>query len=119
MISFLRLVHVLALFTCSSAGGAWAPCGDRCPLHWAPFAGHCYRLVREVKQWQDAEEHCQSLPSRRYGPAHLVSINSEEEQRFIAGYLDRANQVAPSHNVWIGLNDRAHEGQYVWVNGDP
>ncbi len=43
---------------------------------------------------------------------HLPSINSAAENSFIANALGGGS-------AWIGLNDVASEGNFVWENGDP
>jgi len=43
---------------------------------------------------------------------HLVVINSEEENEFIARRLIE-------REAYIGLHDQTTEGTYTWVNGDP
>ena len=114
MASALSKVTVLVLLSLLSIPGLHALCNP-CPFQWLPFGGHCYRLVLETLQWQEAEKYCQSLPHRRHGPAHLVAINSEEEQQFLAGYAQVTRQATSFSYFWIGLNDIDHEGQYVWV----
>jgi len=41
---------------------------------------------------------------------HLVTINDAAE----AQWLDRTFQ---DYHLWIGLNDAAHEGNFVWASG--
>ena len=41
----------------------------------------------------------------------LAVINSEEENDFLADHI--------LATAWIGYTDEAHEGTFVWVNGDP
>ena len=40
----------------------------------------------------------------------LVKIESEEENTFV-------NSLTGGEDVWIGLNDKAVEGTYVWSDG--
>ncbi|XP_055019912.1 aggrecan core protein-like, partial [Boleophthalmus pectinirostris] len=74
-----------------------------CPESWSWFSGHCYLLQSERLTWAEAELNCRDLE------AHLVSINSPEEQRFVSD-LGRVYQ-------WIGLNDREEEGNFTWTDG--
>ena len=46
---------------------------------------------------------------------HLVSINSAEENEAVRS-LKAANGA---DNVWIGFNDIASEGSFVWTDGSP
>ena len=51
--------------------------------------------------WEDASSNC------RQNNAFLVDVESNDEDDFVDGL------VAGGH-VWIGLNDRATEGTFVW-----
>ena len=57
--------------------------------------------------WEAARDEC-----TRWG-YQLVSINSREEQDFIAGERARQGQ----ENLWLGLSDRSQEGRFVWLDG--
>uniref|UniRef100_A0A3B3BHP6 C-type lectin domain-containing protein n=1 Tax=Oryzias melastigma TaxID=30732 RepID=A0A3B3BHP6_ORYME len=70
-----------------------------CPFGWKTFAGNCYWMTEDVKNWQDAEDHC----SRQQG--HLASIHSQEELSFLT--------------AWVGLNDIKSENQFVYTDGTP
>jgi len=83
-----------------------------------PANGHIYYLLRGADpldgiSWDDAEAVAAGIGG------HLVAINDAAENAWVLnnfpggafGYLD--------YYVWIGLNDKAHEGQFVWSNGDP
>jgi C-type mannose receptor len=60
--------------------------------------------------WADAEANCKA-----WGGAmdlgHLVSIGDDAEQAFVAGLI--------TENAWIGGDDIAKEGSYVWTDGTP
>ncbi len=64
--------------------------------------GHKYFRSNFNRNWPQAKD-----TANRLG-AHLVTINSEAENNFLAG--DQA---------WIGLTDEAVEGTFVWVTGEP
>lgn len=57
---------------------------------------------RSGMPWAEAEKHCQ------LENAHLVVINSREEQNFVQEHLSFAY-------TWMGLSDR--EGAWKWVDG--
>ena len=66
--------------------------------------------------YQDAEQHCQSL-SERGRPAHLVSILDEEENQFVAQFTEPISNK--NIQLWIGYNDLEVEGVYTWIDGSP
>uniref|UniRef100_G1Q7S7 C-type lectin domain-containing protein n=1 Tax=Myotis lucifugus TaxID=59463 RepID=G1Q7S7_MYOLU len=73
-----------------------------CPMGWLEYEGSCYWFSRSGLTWPEAEKYCQ------LENAHLVVINSREEQRFIAQHS------SPFH-TWIGLTER--DGSWKWVDG--
>ncbi|XP_013377715.1 PREDICTED: asialoglycoprotein receptor 2 isoform X3 [Chinchilla lanigera] len=73
-----------------------------CPINWMEHEGSCYWFSRAGMTWPEAHKYCQ------LENAHLVVINSWEEQKFIAQH------TGPFH-TWIGLTDS--EGSWKWVDG--
>lgn len=72
------------------------------------FEGKCYGLPKDEKLiWTDAESFCQSWSAG----AHLASIHSAEEQKFVQTNFPR--------DIWLGGNDLAKEGTWVWSDGTP
>lgn len=74
--------------------------------------GHFYALTELAHaDWRNAESEANT-----HAGGHLVSITSEAEQLFLNNNLltgsDRQRQF------WIGLNDMAEEGTYVWTTGE-
>ena len=70
-----------------------------CETPWVQLSTGCYWFATEsTKTWSEARAFCHSQR------AHLVEIDSQEERRAIdqrsSGYL------------WMGINDRAHEGRW-------
>lgn len=62
------------------AAGSCAPDND----NWKYYNGRCFLVSAQhstVTDWWDAEEQC-----RQYG-AHLASVHSADEQRFIEGQV--------------------------------
>ncbi|XP_071383519.1 C-type lectin domain family 4 member F-like [Centroberyx affinis] len=74
------------------------------PHCWIEFNSNWYYVSNEMKTWEESRQDC-----LRRG-AHLVIINSKEEQKFLVGLNTR---------VWIGLTDREEEGTWTWVDGSP
>ncbi|XP_025136505.1 asialoglycoprotein receptor 2 isoform X2 [Bubalus bubalis] len=73
-----------------------------CPVNWVDHEGSCYWFSRSGKPWLEAEKYCQ------LENAHLVVINSREEQKFIVQHTN-------PFRVWIGLTDS--DGSWKWVDG--
>ncbi|KFO18805.1 C-type lectin domain family 10 member A isoform X2 [Fukomys damarensis] len=73
-----------------------------CPLNWMEHEGSCYWFSQLKKSWLEANKSCQMEN------AHLVIVNSLEEQRFIEGNTRQ-------RNTWIGLTDKS--GPWKWVDG--
>lgn len=79
-----------------------------CPKDWRLFGSHCYLVptVSSSASWNKSEENCSRMG------AHLVVIQSQEEQDFITGILD-------THAAYfIGLWDTGHR-QWQWVDQTP
>ncbi|CAI5791534.1 C-type lectin domain-containing protein [Podarcis lilfordi] len=75
-----------------------------CPIGWDIFRKSCYWESRLGRPWEEAKADCEARD------AHLVIINSYEEQRFVAV------RVRPQY-TWIGLSDAS--GSWKWVDGTP
>ncbi|XP_062967840.1 C-type lectin domain family 10 member A [Cynocephalus volans] len=98
-----QLVKGLNSLTCQMAvlqgNGSERTC---CPVNWVEHEGSCYWFSHSMKSWPEAERYCQ------LENAHLVVINSREEQNFVQ------EQTGPFY-AWIGLSDP--EGTWKWVDG--
>jgi hypothetical protein len=65
-----------------------------------------YRIVAG-SSWTLAEANALTLGG------HLTTISSQEENEFIyRSFMEQGNEYA-----WIGLNDKAVEGQFTWIDG--
>jgi hypothetical protein len=73
------------------------------------FGGHDYLFCEDAKSWTSAKSSCANFG---YG---LLTINDSIEENWayhMAGNI--------SHEKWwMGLNDRASEGRFVWDSGQP
>ena len=77
------------------------------PAVWAvnPSNGHAYKKIY-CSNIMDA------MTQATAENAYLVSINDEAERDWLQGIFER-------ERFWIGLNDVAEEGQWVWHSGEP
>lgn len=85
-----------------------------CHHGWDEFDSSCYKVMTSflysVKlNWESARAVCLGLEG------DLLSIKDIREMEFTK-YLMSVSKVT---NVWIGLNDRLVEGQFVWSDGTP
>lgn len=71
-----------------------------------PANGHYYQLTDPVP-WVDAEAQAVTWGG------HLVTLNSWEEEVWIKNTFGRRE------HFWIGFNDIAEEGTWVWSSGAP
>ncbi|KAG7254781.1 hypothetical protein CRUP_013303, partial [Coryphaenoides rupestris] len=76
-----------------------------CPPGWTKFQWTCYYASgSKKKSWEESRQDCQSKAAR------LVTINSQEEQKFVNTLLP------PSTKAWMGLNDMETEGNWIWLD---
>jgi hypothetical protein len=68
------------------------------------YEGHEYVFFAAPKNWVDAQQSCAQLG---YG---LVTVNDSLEDAWL-------KQQAPARSLWLGYNDRAVEGTWVWADG--
>merc|ERR1719495_748682 len=78
-----------------------------CPDGWVHAGDECYRISREASTWYQAQEECWGQNG------YLAEIKSEEQQKSLEGILPF------DINFWIGLNDIANEGVFVWASSQP
>ena len=71
----------------------------------SPENGHAYKKIK-CEDWEDAQAQATAEG------AYLVTINDETEQKWL-------QVVFGGEPSWIGLNDIAQEGQWIWDNGEP
>ncbi|XP_039640927.1 C-type lectin domain family 4 member M-like [Perca fluviatilis] len=71
---------------------------------WEHFNGSFYYFSSITKTWHESRDDCLQKG------AHLVIINSREEQNFTTKFGKR---------LWIGLTDSETEGTWKWVDGTP
>jgi Lectin C-type domain/FG-GAP-like repeat/RTX calcium-binding nonapeptide repeat (4 copies) len=68
--------------------------------------GHYYLVSSTAMTWEQAQAW-----ARKNG-GDLVTVNNEAEQTWLRSSFDSTN------DYWLGLNDAAQEGQWVWSSGE-
>ncbi len=76
-----------------------------------PANGHTYYLL-STASWPDSEAFAQTLGG------HLATVNDAAENQWIFNTFPALTGVAQP-TLWIGLNDAAVEGTFVWASGEP
>lgn len=72
--------------------------------------GHRYQVFDESMSWTDAKVYCENLGG------HLVTINSEEEQKFIE---DSLLTIGTKKTYFIGLSRATSKESWSWVTNEP
>ncbi len=102
-----KLQTLLALIACSSltahAAVILGPITN-------PSNGHSYLLLA-TSSWTDAEAEAISLGG------HLATVRSSAENQWIIDTFTLSG--SQNRRLWIGLNDAAIEGTFVWTSGEP
>src|SRR5688572_5246664 len=76
----------------------------------ATYNGHTYHLLSS-DNWTNSETFAQALGG------HLVTINDDAESAFVFNTFTEKGKL--NRGLWIGLNDLANEGSFVWSSGEP
>jgi Lectin C-type domain len=97
-------IFVLVLVACGSAAAQVSPVQTLYNIH----NQHTYLVSPHGLDWQTARAYAHSLGG------YLVAINNNDEQFFIA-----SNYAGLQQPLWLGLNDAANEGVFVWDSGEP
>ncbi|HXJ77016.1 MAG TPA: C-type lectin domain-containing protein, partial [Candidatus Dormibacteraeota bacterium] len=107
----MKIQHFMALVVLSLATvpGARAAVGAG-PLTNAAN-GHTYYLLSH-NNWTASEAEARELGG------HLVTINDAAENQWVLNTFFPLTGVSEA-SLWIGLNDAANEGQFVWASGEP
>ncbi len=71
----------------------------------APTDHHAYRFVKHLVDWNGAVAECAAMGG------HLATVSSTAENDFIASY--------EYGDMWLGANDIAVDGAFVWITGEP
>ncbi|XP_053412605.1 C-type lectin domain family 4 member E [Nycticebus coucang] len=101
----IQLPENLTEVSCHSDGsGSVKSC---CPGNWKHFQSSCYFFSTNTLTWTLSLKNCSAMS------AHLVIINTLEEQEFLFHMKPRKREF------YIGLTDQLVERQWQWVDGTP
>nr|XP_021522319.1 C-type lectin domain family 4 member A isoform X1 [Aotus nancymaae] len=78
-----------------------------CPKNWKSFSSNCYFISTESASWQESEKNCARME------AHLLVINTQEEQKFIFQNLEK------KYAYFVGLSDPEGQRRWQWVDQTP
>ncbi|XP_006914731.1 C-type lectin domain family 4 member A isoform X2 [Pteropus alecto] len=78
-----------------------------CPKNWKSFSLNCYFISNESKNWAESVKNCSGMK------AHLLVINSKDEQDFISKKLDKKAAY------YMGLSDPEGTRDWQWVDQTP
>jgi len=93
----------------TTLGDGCEACLVVCPPDWTELSnGHCYRLFTDSLTWAAAEADCASFGAG----FHLATLTTLTEVEEVAALTNSDDQ-------WIGANDLASEGSFLWVTGEP
>ncbi|XP_037072758.1 lectin BRA-3-like [Pollicipes pollicipes] len=91
-----------------SLGGAEGSCPTELGLDWKENDGFCYWYSPFKTSWTQASPACGVI----HPNASLASVHNLLENAWI---METFQQM----DMWLGLNDVAEEGQFVWTDGSP
>uniref|UniRef100_A0A2K6FB06 C-type lectin domain family 4 member A n=2 Tax=Propithecus coquereli TaxID=379532 RepID=A0A2K6FB06_PROCO len=78
-----------------------------CPKNWKSFNSKCYFIATESKSWHESEKKCSRME------AHLLVIDTKDEQDFIIQNLDKRSAY------FVGLSDPEGQRDWQWVDQTP
>jgi len=83
--------------------------GATCPCNLEHDGDHAYQFCTSKRKWTRASDFCDA-----YG-YHLLTLDDDDENTWA---VDTTKTYASSSTYWwIGFNDRAKEGTFVWEDG--
>uniref|UniRef100_A0A1I8HUP2 DDE_3 domain-containing protein n=1 Tax=Macrostomum lignano TaxID=282301 RepID=A0A1I8HUP2_9PLAT len=79
-----------------------------------PTSNYCYLFNTDPLIWFDAKHQCE------FQGGKLASIVTQEEKAYIAARIKTMkDEDSGILGFWLGFNDRAEEGYWVWDDGEP
>lgn len=77
------------------------------------YAGHWYKFYHTKVSWLEAKAQCEALGG------YLVCVETPAENQFVKSIVFAGTQDESMFVSWIGANDIASEGKFVWLDGSP
>lgn len=90
-----------------------AACDDGVARFSDPSSGNCYFRFDTLEARDVARARCEALG------AHLATITSAAEDAAVAMVAPVGGTLPAETDAWIGGNDLAAEGTFVWDTGEP
>jgi len=99
-----------------------------CAPPWTQLSTGCYRFHESPMTQSEAKKFCEE---EQQVPAHLVEIDSAEENNAILAEIQRRDPLSRKIDFWLGITDRQSEGDWVlestgksvvftdWNSGEP
>ncbi|XP_068759772.1 uncharacterized protein [Montipora capricornis] len=88
--------------------------GVVCESGWFNCSGRCVRIFDQHKQRSHANVYCQGFLTPSGDQGSLIKILSEDDNNRVVAIRSLASM--PQGEYFIGLNDKALEGKYRWVD---
>ncbi|XP_056431816.1 neurocan core protein-like [Gadus chalcogrammus] len=79
--------------------------GDFCPPGWTRYGLRCFNFIKKPTRWIQAQMNC------RFQGSNLVSVHSQEENRFLQEFSGGAPLT------WIGAEDCIEPIVFLWTDG--
>ncbi|XP_030194015.1 thyroglobulin isoform X2 [Gadus morhua] len=83
--------------------------GDFCPPGWTRYGIRCFNFIEKPTRWIQAQINC------RFQGSNLVSVHSQEENRFLQELSAGASFRPPL--TWIGAGDCMEPTVFLWTDG--
>merc|ERR1712113_719448 len=85
-------------------------CQKNCAAPWTQLLTGCYRFHESPMTQSEAKKFCEEEQGI---PAHLVEIDSMEENRAIIAEIQQRDFFSRKIKFWLGITDRHSEGHWV------
>ncbi|XP_022109033.1 uncharacterized protein LOC110989170 [Acanthaster planci] len=85
-----------------------------CPGGWTSYAGSCFKHFDKKKSWSEAEDFCQGHRKDEV-KGHLVSIATDDENRFLSEWQKAASGNENLGDTWIGLYGIPGGDRFFWT----